>query len=94
MVVLGVVDEVLPGEEAALGAARSQGFGHNRRKLDALGWHMDAHAYDILEEAQARGETTLFLDYLGVNPNSRMPLVVVDHVKAGRSERTSPATLA
>jgi len=27
MVVLGVVDEVLPGEEAALGPARRQGLG-------------------------------------------------------------------
>src|SRR5204862_3295830 len=31
VVVLGVVDEVLPGEEAALGAARRQGLGHNWR---------------------------------------------------------------
>src|SRR5437588_11795224 len=31
VVVLGVVDEVLPGEEAALGAARRQGLWHNWR---------------------------------------------------------------
>src|SRR5215472_15940229 len=30
MVVLGVVDEVLPGEQAALGPARRQGLGHDR----------------------------------------------------------------
>src|SRR5204863_8928883 len=31
VVVLGVVDEVLPSEEAALGAARRQGLWHNWR---------------------------------------------------------------
>src|SRR5207302_1692275 len=30
MVVLGVVDEVLPGEEAAFGPARRQGLGYDR----------------------------------------------------------------
>jgi hypothetical protein len=40
VVVLGVVDEVLPGEEAALGAARRQAFGHNRRdpRVDRAGF--------------------------------------------------------
>jgi len=36
VVVLGVVDEVLPGEEAALGAARRQGLRHNRRDARAF----------------------------------------------------------
>src|SRR6266480_4577245 len=36
VVVLGVVDEVLPGEEAALGAARRQGLGHDRRDARAF----------------------------------------------------------
>ena len=31
VVALGVVDEVLPGEEAAFGPARRQGLGHDRR---------------------------------------------------------------
>ena len=30
VVVLGVVDEVLPGEQTALGPARRQGLGHDR----------------------------------------------------------------
>src|SRR5262249_59302137 len=36
VIVLGVVDEVLPGEEAALGAARRQGLGHYRRDARAF----------------------------------------------------------
>src|SRR5262249_10778952 len=30
MVMLGIVDEVLPGEQTALGPARRQGLGHDR----------------------------------------------------------------
>src|ERR1700736_6612108 len=36
VVVLGVVDEVLPGEEPALGPARRQGPGHDRRNARAF----------------------------------------------------------
>src|SRR5262249_24973195 len=36
VVVLGVVDEVLPSEEAALGVARRPGLGHNRRDTRAF----------------------------------------------------------
>src|SRR5437764_411260 len=36
VVVLGVVDEVLPGEEAAFGPARGQGLGHDRRDAGAF----------------------------------------------------------
>src|SRR5258708_33787406 len=36
MVVSGVVDEVLTGEEAALGPARRQGPGHDRRNARAF----------------------------------------------------------
>jgi hypothetical protein len=36
VVVLSVVDEVLPGEEAAFGPARRQGLGHDRRDTCAF----------------------------------------------------------
>src|ERR1043166_2547757 len=36
LIVLGVVDEVLPGEEAAFGPARRQGLGHDRRDARAF----------------------------------------------------------
>src|SRR5205814_4331968 len=36
MVVLGVVDEVLPGEEATFGPARRQSLGHHRRDARAF----------------------------------------------------------
>jgi hypothetical protein len=46
--------------------------------LIALGWNLIQQGHEILEEAQAKGETTLFLDYLGVNPDSRVPLFIVE----------------
>jgi hypothetical protein len=36
--------------------------------LTGLGWTLDQYGRDTLEEIQAKGETTLFLDYLGVDP--------------------------
>src|SRR5262249_23602518 len=36
MILLGVVDEVLPGEQAALGVAGCQGLRHNRRDARAF----------------------------------------------------------
>jgi hypothetical protein len=36
MVVLGVINEVLPGKETAFGAARRQGLGHDRRDAGAF----------------------------------------------------------
>ena len=36
VVVLGVIDEVLPGKEAALGPARRQGLGHDRHNAGAF----------------------------------------------------------
>jgi hypothetical protein len=40
-----------------------------------LGGTLDQYGRDTLEEIQAKGETTLFLDYLGVDPRSRAPLL-------------------
>jgi hypothetical protein len=58
--------------------------------LISLGWNLDQQGLDILEEAQARGETTLFLDYLGVNPVSRAPLLIVE-AKAWAKPFVSPS---
>lgn len=46
--------------------------------LTGLGWTLDQYGQDTLEEIQAKGETTLFLDYLGVDPRSRAPLLIVE----------------
>lgn len=59
--------------------------------LTALGWTLSQHGHDILEEAQAKGEATLFLDYLGVNPRSRAPLLIVE-AKAWSKPFASPST--
>lgn len=62
--------------------------------LIALGWNLDQQGHEILEEAQAKGETTLFLDYLGVNPDSRVPLLIVEAKAWGKSfVSPSPATI-
>lgn len=46
--------------------------------LAALGWDMRRMSREMIEEARARGETTLFIDYLGVNPQSRIPRMIVE----------------
>ncbi len=46
--------------------------------LSALGWNIARMNLEMIKEARARGQTTLFLDYLGVNPDSRIPLVIVE----------------
>ena len=33
---------------------------------------------EMVEEARVQGDTTLFLDYLGVNPDLRVPLLIVE----------------
>jgi hypothetical protein len=58
--------------------------------LTALGWTLNQHGHDILEEAQVKGEATLFLDYLGVNPRSRAPLLIVE-AKAWAKPFASPS---
>jgi hypothetical protein len=46
--------------------------------LMALGWNLDRMNEQMIEEARARGENTLFLDYLGVNPQTRVPRLIVE----------------
>src|SRR5262245_49230183 len=69
---------------AYAGAEFSEPLEHVTRRhvidimLIALGWNLGQQGVDILEEAQARGETTLFLDYVGVRPDTRVPLLIVE----------------
>ena len=46
--------------------------------LVALGWNPKRLAGEIVEEARIKGETTLFLDYLGVNPDTRAPQLIIE----------------
>ena len=54
---------------------------HNVRKmfldrlLVALGWKLEAV---VAEEARVKGDTTLFLDYLGVHLDTRVPLLIFE----------------
>jgi hypothetical protein len=42
--------------------------------LRALGWKVEA----VVEEARVKGDTTLFLDYLGVHLQQRMPILIFE----------------
>lgn len=46
--------------------------------LLALGWNRKKLGGEIIEEARIKGETTLFLDYVGVNPDTRVPQLIVE----------------
>ena len=46
--------------------------------LQALGWDLTQFSEEVIEEARTRGETTLRLDYLGVNQQTRVPVLIVE----------------
>lgn len=46
--------------------------------LRSLGWDLAQVNAEMLEEARTRGETTLRLDYLGVNQQTRIPVFIVE----------------
>ena len=46
--------------------------------LRALGWDLSRLNEEMIEEARTRGETTLRLDFLGVNPQTRVPVLIVE----------------
>lgn len=46
--------------------------------LMALGWNFDRMNEDMVEESRVQGENTLFLDYLGVTPEMRVPRLIVE----------------
>jgi hypothetical protein len=60
------------------------------RLLTALGWDLDQ---TVAEEARVKGDTTLFLDYLGVHLDTRMPLLIFE-AKAWEKPFISASTAA
>jgi hypothetical protein len=72
------------GPPAFIGAAYRDPLEHTTRRyvideiLDGLGWNLGRLTQEIVEEARAQGDTTLFLDYLGVNPDLRVPLLIIE----------------
>jgi hypothetical protein len=67
-----------------IGGAYGDPLEHTTRRyvideiLSGLGWNLSRMTREMVEEARARGDTTLFLDYLGVNPELRVPLLIVE----------------
>jgi hypothetical protein len=45
--------------------------------ITALGWQL-AGGVEIVEEARVQAETTLYIDYLGVDPDKRTPLLIIE----------------
>ena len=72
------------GSPAYIGAGYVNPLEHATRRhvidvmLTGLGWNLDHFGRDVLEEIQAKGETTLFLDYLCRDPRTKAPLVIVE----------------
>lgn len=56
--------------------------------INALGWDIKG-GRSIVEEARVVVESTLFIDYLGVNPDRRTPLLIIE-AKAWDSPFVSP----
>lgn len=69
---------------------------HNVRRrfldllLNILGWKID---FNVVEEARVRGQETLFLDYLGVHVDERIPLMIFE-AKAGDKPFVTGTTAA
>jgi hypothetical protein len=73
--------------------------------LTGLGWDLSRLTREVVEEARVRGSTTLRMDYVGVNPETRTPLLIVEtkawdrpfvsrSSKAGDSQgRTNPSNV-
>lgn len=47
------------------------------RFLELLGWRLGLHG-NVIEEARIKAETTTFMDYLGVNEETRAPVLLVE----------------
>ncbi len=45
--------------------------------IESLGWQL-LGGRDVAEEARVQAETTLFIDYLGVDPDKRTPLLIIE----------------
>ena len=67
-----------------IGAAYADPLEHTTRRyviddtLTALGWDLGRLTPEMVEEARVQGDSTLFLDYLGINPGRGSPLAIVE----------------
>ncbi|RTL65960.1 MAG: hypothetical protein EKK41_19630 [Hyphomicrobiales bacterium] len=81
----GFVEAMRPSAPVPyLGASHGDPLEHTTRAefidnvLIALGWMLKKPGGEMIEEARIKDETTLFLDYLGVNPDRRAPQLIVE----------------
>src|ERR1700704_2202011 len=87
------------GPPAFIGSAYRDPLEHTTRRylidemLSGLGWDLGRMTREIVEEARALGGTTLFLDYLGVNPELLVPLLIVE-AKAWARPFVTPSSAA
>lgn len=66
------------------GAPEGDPLEHNTRKhfidglLEALQWDLSRFEHQVNEEARVSSKTTIYIDYLGVNPTTRTPRLIVE----------------
>jgi len=83
--------------ESFLGAEPGPTLEHVTRRhfidpfLRELGWDLTQLNEEIIEVARTRGETTLRLDYLGVNQQTRIPVLIVE-AKAWETPFVAPSS--
>ena len=69
---------------AYVGAVEDTVLEHTARKyfldklLEGLGWDISSFDHDIAEEARVKDNTTVFMDYVGVHPESRAPVLIFE----------------
>ena len=99
---LGALIDQVKAREAAdapvgfIGEQLAPTLEHNVRKffvnrlLTSLGWKLE---HTVVEEARVKGETTLFLDYLGAHPDTRKPVLIFE-AKAWEKPFITPSDAA
>lgn len=71
------------GDDTYAGAGEANLLEHNTRRffldglLEALGWTLGVTG-NVSEEARVKAEKTTYIDYAGVHPHDRVPLLIVE----------------
>lgn len=90
------IETLIKGFTANHGVSADIGAGNGSRReyqtrsdvidgmLAGLGWTLTQQERDMWEEVRVKGERTLYLDYLGKDPRSQTPLLIVEAKAEGK----------
>ena len=90
------IETLVEGFTASHGVSADIGAGNGNRRehqtrsdvidgmLTGLGWTLTQQERDMWEEVRVKGERTLYLDYLGKDPRSQTPLLIVEAKAEGK----------